>query len=48
VRADLQLWSFYEGVPTTCGPKSFLVAILDLPDGLVQLGHPESHLGHGG
>ncbi|KAK4242396.1 hypothetical protein C8A03DRAFT_11359 [Achaetomium macrosporum] len=36
VSADLQLWSFFEGVPTTSGPKSFLVvektsAVMGLP-----------------
>ena len=39
--ADLQLWSFFEGVPTTSGPASFLVvekdsAVMNLPGEHIQ------------
>ncbi len=41
VSTDLQLWSFFEGVPTTSGPKSFIVvekdsAVMGLPGEHVQ------------
>ncbi|KAK4043380.1 hypothetical protein C8A01DRAFT_43694 [Parachaetomium inaequale] len=41
VSADLQLWSFFEGVPTTFGPTSFLVvekdsAVMSLPGEHIQ------------